>query len=143
MATVKLSKINVDTNYISMLSSLTGDTVEDILSHFSALAIKIAQYALDKGNARYIQKKMVSTYKESDIPFRLDVMQVEDTGLSITNRKKSPTPINFVVHIGFPSDRSWINYANLVDLIFERETGLSDQVFAMPPLKKKIPYGVK
>jgi hypothetical protein len=132
---------------MNLLSSSTRDSVEEIISYFSGFAIAIANHAYDNSKAQRLSKVMVMTYKDSNIPFRLDVWS-ESTDIGtfsyqkIDQLKASRIKMYFSFSVKFPTVMERLNGAAVVTHITESTIGLSNAKIHIPPLVTRIPGGL-
>lgn len=126
---IKFENFKFDNNLAFLIQQVTSESSRDILSYFYELANFMAENSIKESNASFLKKSVVLTYKNTPIPYRLDMWS------RYRWQEKDIVPI--YVDLRFPKENSYLDCTNFANEIAEIGLGLvSEETLAMDKFEK-------
>ena len=124
-----IHQFRVDNNLAYALQNVTKESTLDILSYFHGVAVYVVDDIMKKSKARWVNKDIVLFYKDSAIPFRMQIWGGDPKSSAFRAR----------VDVLFPKTLEHVDVSNLMDQIAETGLGLTETIelpkFNRPNLK--------
>lgn len=126
---IKFERFTFDNNLAFLIQQVTGDSTREIMSYFYDLAMFTAESSVRESNARNLSKSVVLTYKNTAIPYRLDIWT------HYRWQQKETVPI--FVDLRFPKESGHLDCTSFANEIAEIGLGLvSEETLTMPKFDK-------
>ena len=138
MSIVKVKTFNYDPNFLFLIQKLTNESSKDILSYFLDLARILSEDTFDNSKAYRPNKKALASYKNTDIPFSIEVWSHRAGG------RGGHTEGDFTVSINFPRKKHVLDGDKMESVLTEISLGLTD--YAIPDFSKpatRIPKSLR
>lgn len=127
--TIRFEKFSFDNNLAFLIQQVTGDSSREILSYFYELANFMADSSIKESTARSLNKSVILTYKNTSIPYRLDIWSRWQW------QEKDIVPI--YVDLRFLKESNNLDCTNFANELVEIGLGLaSEQTLVMDKFEK-------
>lgn len=118
----------IDKNLAFVIQQVTKESTTDILGYLYGLASYMAEDAVKNSKAMRLNKKAVLMYKDSIVPFKLDISGRYGW------RRDEEVPV--FVTVSFPKETEYHNCETILNQLTEVGLGLSESVDDLPKFEK-------
>ena len=129
MKNVEFRSFTIDKNLAFLIQHATNDSTKDILAYFYELGRFVAEESISSSRAHQIVKNVVLMYKDTAIPYRLEVHS--------NYGWQNADSVRIYMQISFPKQKSNYDCSELLNSIVEDGLGLTgDEIQSMPKFEK-------
>jgi hypothetical protein len=132
---IEISSFEVNRSLMYLIQNVTGEKTRDILIYFYGMAQYVCEDAMDSSKAVRVNKNIVFTYKDSPIPFRMNIY----SNHGLQQIRHSGGRLSCYVAVNFPAKLDKFNMAGLMNEALEDGLGLGESrdlpLFPKPSLR--------
>jgi len=133
---LKIDSFYIDRNLAYAIQQTTNEPTEDILAYFLGIALFVGEDAILSSKAKRLNKELVLFYKETSIPFKLDIWgnyrDYLDTGLGNVGTVRAN------IKVKFPVKSRAMDVTELIGKVTEIGLGLVESDENLPKFEKPI-----
>jgi hypothetical protein len=129
---LKINRFDIDRNLAYAIQQTTGESTEDILAYFLGIATFVGEDAILSTKARRLNKELVLFYKETSIPFKLDIWG------HYNDRLDAVGAVRANIKVKFPVKSRAMDVTELIGKITEIGLGLVESDENLPKFEKPI-----
>jgi hypothetical protein len=112
---VKIEQFSFDPNFFFLIQKITKESSQEILSYFFDLTRILAEDAYSNSKAYRPCKKAVAAYKNTNIPFMIEVLGRRNNGF---------IEQEFLANVCFPKKKDYLDGSKMESVLMEMSLGL-------------------
>ena len=129
---IKIHRFNIDKNLAYAIQNITNEPTEEILAYFLGIGTFVGEDAITSKKAIRLKKELILFYKETSIPFKLDIWG------SYHDRLQNVDTINASISVKFPVRSRQLDVTELISKVTEIGLGLIESDDSLPKFEKPL-----